>query len=389
MSFSLYSVGRCIGAAALGVGLAASCLFAQAVPQPSPTSHLPQKLLPARFSGWVETSGSKAGTAPEELDHANADVLTEYGLKDFSESTYRHGSSQMTLRAMHFADATGAYGAYTFYRKPGMKPMAIANNGAGDPHEIIFRSGATVIDAKFDSPVASEQSALNALAANLLPAPGSGGVAPSLPQYLPSSGLDTSTVRYAFGPVAYTRMAGVLPSALIDFSRDAEAVTADYSFGAGKETLTILEYPTPQMAIERLKAIGAMLKGPLPPALQQGNPAALGVKQSGPLIVVSSGDLSSEQAHRLLDEVKYQAEVTWNRPGNSTNEVRNAAKMLLGIAYLTAFLAACSFLLAIFLGGGRAVWRVLQGKPSSTVYEEDFISLNLSDWQSGPFKKLQ
>jgi hypothetical protein len=290
---------------------------------------------------------------------------------------------------MRFADATGAYGAYTFYRKPGMKPMVIADNAAGDTHEVVFRSGVTVIDATFNPLPTNEQAALKALAADLPPSAGSSGVAPSLPQYLPSSGLDPGTVHYAIGPAAYTRMAGVLPSSLIDFSRDAEAVTADYSFPAGKGTLTILEYPTPQMAFEREKAISAALKGPLPIALQQSSPAALAVKRNGPLVGVTSGDMSSEQARGLLDKVKYQADVTWNRPGNSSNEVKNAAEMLLGIAYLTAILAACAILLAIFLGGGRAVWRVVQGKPASTVYEEDFISLNLSDWQSRSTTKLQ
>jgi hypothetical protein len=346
-------------------------------------------VLPARFSGWVQRATPKTGSAPADVDPANASVLAEYDLKDFSESIYHHRSNEASVRVLRFADATGAYGAYTFYRKPGMKPMAIGNNAAGDSREVVFRSGVTVVDATFNSPVANEQPALKALAAALPPAAGSSGVAPSLPQYLPSSGLDASTVRYAIGPVAYTHMGGVLPAALIDFSRDAEAVTADYSFPAGKGTLTILEYPTPQMAIEREKVISAALKGPLPLALQQTSPAALMVKRSGPLVALSSGNMSSEQAQHLLDGVKYQADITWNRPGSSTNEVKNAAEMLLGIAYLTGIVAACAVLLALFLGGGRALWRVLQGKPASTVYEEDFIRLNLNDWQNESTTKLQ
>jgi hypothetical protein len=172
-------------------------------------------------------------------------------------------------------------------------------------------------------------------------------------------------------------MGGVLPPNLIDFSRDAEAVTAEYRFGNG--TLTILEYPTPQMALNRAEAIHAMLNGPLPPALQKGNPA-LAVTRSGPLVIFTSGDMSFEQAHTLLNSVKYQADVTWSRgEGNGTGEVRNAAKMLIGIGYLTGILAAFAVLSGVFLGGGRALLRTVQGKPISTVYEEDFISLNLNE----------
>ena len=72
----------------------------------------------------------------------------------------------------------------------------------------------------------------------------------------------------------------------------------------------------------------------------------------------------------------------------SSNEVKKAAKMLVGIAYLTAILGAAALLLGTFLGGGRALWRIMRGKPASAVYEEDFISLNLNDWQHGPARKL-
>lgn len=385
MVFSLRFVGSCIRMAAWSLALAASGLFAQSansVPKTAPA------LLPSSFSGWKETSASKTGAAPVDADSADADVLNEYGLKDFAQGTYHRGNSRVNLRAMRFADATGAYGAFTFYRKPGMKPEMLGNGAASDAHEVIFWSGVTVVDAIFDPPAANENSALKALIAQLPAAGGSDAVAPSLPQYLPSNGLETSSVHYATGPIAYTRMGGVLPVAVIDFSRDAEAVTAEYPGRAGKGTLTILEYPTPQMALDRANAIDAMLKGPLPATLQQGNPAALAVKRSGPLVIVTSGNMSLEEARALLDSVKYQADVTWNRQDNSKREVKNAAAMLLGIAYLTAILAACALTLGAFLGGGRAVWRIMHGKPVSAVYEEDFISLNLNDWPSGSTQKM-
>ena len=374
-------VGSRLRMAAWFLALAASCVFAQSA---NPVPKAAPLLLPQSFSGWKDPGALKTGTTPAGLDAADADVLSEYGLKDFAEGTYRRGGGQVNLRAMRFTDATGAYGAFTFYRKPGMKPEALGNGGASDAHEVIFWSGVTVVDAVFDSPAVNGESALKALVAKLPPVGGSDAVAPTLPQYLPSDGLEVSSVNYATGPIAYARKGGVLPVAMIDFSRDAEAVTAGYSHRVGKGMLTILEYPTPQIALERAKAIEAMLKGPLPASLQQGNPAALAVKRSGPLVAVTNGDMSLEEARTLLDRVKYQADVTWNRQDNSKREVRNAAAMLLGIAYLTAILAACALTLGAFLGGGRALWRIIRGKPVSAVYEEDFISLNLKDWPSGP-----
>lgn len=389
MFFLSRSVGRRTGAAACFLVIAASCALGQAAKPTTENAYSGQSILPTAFAGWVAKGAAKCGTSPAAVDGANASVLNEYGLKDFSEGTYRRGAETVNVRAMQFADATGAYGAYTFYRKPGMKPEAIGNGGAGDAHEVVFWSAATVVDATFDSYSTQIASALKALPAVLPPAGGSIGVAPTLPNYLPTDSLDKSTVRYAIGPAAYTQGGGVLPPDVIDFGRDAEAVTAQYTLHGDKGTLTLIEYPTPQIAIHGEQILNSILKGPLPTTLQPSNAAGLGVRRRGPIVAITSGNFSSAEAQALLAQVKYQADVTWNRGGDRSKiEIKNAAAMLLGIAYLTAIIAACALLLASFFGGGRALWRIMRGKPASAVYDEDFISLKLSEWGSGASRKL-
>jgi hypothetical protein len=39
--------------------------------------------------------------------------------------------------------------------------------------------------------------------------------------------------------------------------------------------------------------------------------------------------------------------------------------------------ASAAILLGLFLGGFRALYRVARGKPASSVYDEEFTSLNL------------
>lgn len=388
MAFLSHPVGRLLGAAACILVLIASPAFGQNAAGPENTS--PQSLLPHAFSGWTEEGPAQTGTTSAAIDSTNAAALNEFGLKQFSQGTYHRGSMKANVRVMQFADATGAYGAATFYRRQGMKPVEIGNGGAGDAHEIIFWSGSAVVDATFDAPDAQIKTALKGLQAELPSAGGSAGVAPSLPGYLPAEFLDRSTVRYAIGPAAYARGGGVLPPEAIDFGRDAEVVTAQYGVHSDRGTLTLIEYPTPQMAIRSEAALNALLKGPLPEGLQQSSPAALVVRRSGPIVALTSGSFSSAQAQSLIEQVKYRADITWNRGDgdNSKREVKNAAAMLLGIAYLTAIIAACALLLGSFLGGGRALLRILRGRPASAVYEEDFISLGLSEWPRESARKV-
>jgi hypothetical protein len=395
MAFSLRSVG-----AALFL-LTPAALLTQSLAQPAHSPITPaaaQPLLPSSFAGWTAVAPPQTGTGPETADQANADVLKEYGVKDFAIGEYNRGGHHLTLNARRFVDATGAYGAFTFYRRPGMHAEDIGKGAASDGNEVLFWNGSTLVDAVFENaslgastgagseacapvasgetciPVVSTKAALKELAAAIPPATGSEGVPPSLPHYLPAKALEGSSVRYSIGPAAYARTGGVLPPELIDFSRDAEAVTAQYAARDGKGTLTVLEYPTPQIAIGRAKAIDEQLKQGV---VAGGNATALGVYRSGPLVAITSGNFSTNEAQALLASVRYEAEVTWNHPEGYVSEVSKAAKLLLGILYLTAILGTASILLGLFLGGGRALVRRLRGKPVSTLNDDEFITLNL------------
>jgi len=61
----------------------------------------------------------------------------------------------------------------------------------------------------------------------------------------------------------------VLPPELVSFDRGAEAVTANYHATLGTATLTIIDYPTPQMAAAQEMKIRGLSEG------RQRGPAAL------------------------------------------------------------------------------------------------------------------
>jgi hypothetical protein len=317
-------------------------------------------LLPHSFAGWKETSTAAATPAS-----ADAAAMHEYGLTQAVAATYASGADQLTVRAWKFQDATGAYGAFTFFLRPQMHAEAIGSGGAAKGDHFVVWHGETVLDATFSHPSGSDAATLNALAAQLASIGGGGtSVPPSLPQYLPKNGLDATSVRYAIGPAAYKEMGGTLPPDAIGFSEDAEAATAQYGAANAHGTLTLILYPTPQIAAAHRKTIDAL-----------GKTSGWMTKQSGPLVAVVNRGYP--QAQKLLDAVRFKDVVTLNRPEGYVNEAARMAQLLIGIAMLTGILILAAVLVAIFLGGGRALVRKLQGKPVSAVNDEEFISLNL------------
>jgi len=176
----------------------------------------------------------------------------------------------------------------------------------------------------------------------------------------------------------------VLPPALVGFNLDAEAITANYQLASGTATLTIINYPEPQIAEAQEKKIRAYIAArgkaqpPFTKALQDSDQASLEVRRSGPLVAIVSGDAIPDESHRLIEKVYYSANLT-GIPGGGKTQVQMTSELLMGIAGLVLFGASAAILLGFFLGGGRVLYRVVRGKPASSMYEEEFIHLGLAE----------
>jgi hypothetical protein len=357
-------------------------------------------LLPASFAGWTEAAAPAKEKTAGTAANGSAEVLGEYGFQRQEQARYTHGGEAVAVRAMKFVDATGAYGAFTYLRQIQMgqepvRPVLVgagvlmgvvipagkkevlpktseaALNGAQAGGQVLFWVGDLLVEAEFDRAQPQELAALNTLARQLPKRGGPEGIPPSLPQYLPAAGLDATSVRYAIGPLGYAGGGGVLPAGLIHFDQEAEAVTARY--GAG--TLTLLLYPTPQLADSRVGAIDSLLKS----GAIAGAKDALLVKRAGPLLAVTSGGFSPTAAKALLEQVSFHDYITIDHPQGYVSEVAKTAKLLFGIATLTLILGGAAVLLGLFLGGGRAAYRVMRGKPISSLNDEEFIRLKIEE----------
>jgi hypothetical protein len=343
----------------------------------------PAPLLPESFAGFELQGKLDKTTEPGTADAGNAQVLVEDSFRDFASGTYKSNVNTVTVRAMRFADASGAYAAYTFYRIPGMAPEDIGKGGAANGDRVLFWNGAIVVDAKFDHLTAMSAAALRELADRVPKVGGSAGVPPALPGFLPRTDLEPTHTRYSLGPQGYTRSGGVLPVALVDFSKSPEVLSGGFNLRSGQGTLTIIEYPTPQIAAERERAIASYLKAgnqpqePFTAALQSSNVQALATRRSGLLVAITSGGFDAGDAHKLLDKVNYEASVTWNNPAGYVPDTTKAARLLVNVVTFCLITCGATFLLGLFLGGGRALYRIARGKPASSVEEMEFIKLNL------------
>jgi hypothetical protein len=355
-------------------------------------SPAPVSLLPDSFAGWVAAQAPKTVTDPALADQANAATLKEYDFADAMTAGYKRSGETLNLRALRFHDASGSFGAYSFYRQNGWPKEQIGAGATSDHNRVLFWQGNVVVDATFSHIGPMSGAELRELAGRLPVPDGSKALAPPILSNLPKDALDGQTTHYALGPSGYAGSGGVLPPELVGFDRGAEAVTANYSLRSNAATLTIIDYPTPQMAAAKEIAIRAYLKAgsqaqpPWPKPLQDSDVASLEVRRSGPLVALVSGDAISDESHKLLAMVHYDADIIALPSPGGESEVAKTAKLLMSIVVLVIIGASAAILLGFFLGGGRALYRMARGKPVSSVYEEEFIHLDLrEEWvESGP-----
>jgi hypothetical protein len=344
----------------------------------------PKALLPDELDGWVATTPPKALADAAQADPANAAALKEYDYTSGASATYKRDGETLSARALHFQDASGAYGAYSFYRQNGWAKEDIGAGATSNHNRVVFWKGNTVVDATFSHIGPMSAGEMREFARHLPNPPGIKALMPPILAALPQASLEGQTTHYAIGPAGYAGASGVLPADLVGFDRGAEAVTANYSLNSGHATLTIIDYPTPQMAEAQEPRIRAYIEAgskalpPWPKPLQDSDQASLEVRRSGPLVAIVSGDAIPDEGHKLIEMVHYEADLT-SIPQPTDSEVKKTAQLLLSIAGIVIVGGSAALLLGFFLGGGRALYRIARGKPASSVFDEEFIRIDLRE----------
>jgi hypothetical protein len=326
----------------------------------------PAPLLPQEFGKWVKQTDTA-----DASQQTNAAVLAEDGLKRSERASYHSAanpSSTITVTANQFVDATGAHAAYSYYLRPGVQyrgPKIGDETGDG----YLFRSGTTVVSADSKIGAGSTDAMLSELETHLPKVGGPKGLPPLLPTYLPAKGLKSETVKYALGPLGYKAMGGVLPAEIVGFDKAAEVVTAQYMGGG---TLTLLLYPTPQIAGDHGRQIETEMN-------RQGSSAGtVKMRREGPLVLLTTGAWIPAEAQKVIEGIHLRNELTWNKavPLEFHAEVQKTYSLLASIAIFCGVGAFAAVVLGLFLGGGRAAIRVLQGKPAAS--EPEFLRIDLS-----------
>jgi hypothetical protein len=318
-----------------------------------------QSVLPSSFAGW-NASGA-AASAPssglsilEPQGEPDPAILKEYALKSTEARSYAQSTQTALVTLYRFRDPSSAYGAYTFLRDDSLSPLDVGSFGcaAGDRALVVVGNLLLNVVAKAERPSDMD---LKQLAASLDKVADHSPF-PSIGEHLPEQGLVRRSEHYVLGPRALAQYVPIGTDDWIGFDHSAETIVARYRLAGKDATLLIASYPTQQIAAG--KFAGMLRRFTFdPPGSVPPDQTVLFGKRSSSLIAVVIGAPSREAANKLLDQVAYESEVTWNEPTHTLTDP-TIGSIVVGAFLGTGAIMLIALAAGIGFGGLRVVLKI-------------------------------
>jgi hypothetical protein len=265
------------------------------------------------------------------LAHAQTDdaLWHEFGLAQ--QTAARVGTTAASVYRMN--DVTGAVAAWEWQRGPSSRPCTLA-----EPFCSTDGKRSVVVSANYlvvlEGPVKKAE-----LDAFLTALPNRHDTSlPPILTYVPRQNLVPNSARYILGPESLKDFAPQLSGLKAGFEQGAEAQVADYKIAGAPLRLAIFYYPTPEMA--RLHTADfRKLSG-------------FQVKRSSVLVALVFGGATDQQANALLNQIQYEARITWNDVP-PPSPIKPLYQLLRDIIFFSGVLVALCFLSGLIYAGIR------------------------------------
>ncbi|MBM3775874.1 MAG: hypothetical protein FJW37_12040, partial [Acidobacteria bacterium] len=203
-------------------------------------------LSPALAAGaiWPEQFGGAPRTALEPAAAADPLLWSELGFQSGERARY----GRFAAAAWRFQDATGAMAAFQSRRPEKAARSQLATLAVETGEGALLAHGNYLLRFDGYKPKPEELAALYARLPRL-----EQSSLPPLMEYLPESGLVLNSGRYIIGPAGLEAFEPRVPPSVAAFHLGSEAQAGVYRTQGGDMKLAIFSYPTPQIAMERVK----------------------------------------------------------------------------------------------------------------------------------------
>ncbi len=294
------------------------CLAAAAHPSAA------QGILPSAFAGW--TAASPATTiAPTNLDPLvgpDTPAFREYVVKSVEQRSYAQsaaGPQPASITLFRLRDPSSAYGAYTFFQNDSLSAVDLGSYASASRERALIVVGEMLLDVSVPANQARPSDADLKQLADLLDKKADHTPYPYIGAHLPENGRVRNSERYVIGPLGLAHFVPLGTDDWMGYVNSAETILAHYSVNGKDETLIVTSYPTQQVAAKKFAGMLRRFTFDPPGDAPVGQNVLFGKRVSSYIAVVA-GAASRKAAHKVLDQVGYESNVTWDEPKQTFTE---------------------------------------------------------------------
>jgi hypothetical protein len=280
-----------------------------------------QGLLPSTFAGWT-AAGPSTAVPPTGLDPllgADTPAFREYIVKSVEQRSYTQGSQTAAVTLYCLRDPSSAYGAYTFLRNDVLSPANLGSYASASPDRALIVVGEMVLDVSAPAKQARPSDAELKQLSDLLDKKADHTPYPFIGEHLPEKGRVQGSERYVIGPLSLAHFVPLGTDDWMGFDHSAETILAHYKVAGKDETLLIASYPTQQIAASKFAGMLRRFVFDPPGDVQPGQNVLFGKRVSSYIAIVA-GATSRQAANKILDQVGYTSNVTWDEPKQTLTE---------------------------------------------------------------------
>ncbi|HXQ25435.1 MAG TPA: DUF6599 family protein [Candidatus Acidoferrales bacterium] len=306
-----------------------------------------QGIQPTSLAGWSDAGMPPAADFPEQ---SQTQVLAEYGFASFDSHRFTRGADTLEAAVYKLKDPSGAYGLYSFLRTPDMAHADYTEHSSMSSERALVLFGNLVLDIRGTN-LAKFEPEVKSLVATIAPKAHEGPL-PTLWEHLPQRDMIERTDHYILGPRTLDQLfpAGVGDS--LGFSTGAEAELAHYRLRGRDATLLIADFPTPQIAAQKLADL--QKKFNVNGSNSSSGSPVLYAGRSLTLLAIVSGASTQAEANHLLSQVQSGTELTWDEPTFQFKEPTIEA-MIVGTIVGAGTICMFALVAGVSFGGLRLV----------------------------------
>ena len=276
-------------------------------------------------------------------------LFAEAGFRHYARRTYRlNPSGSLTLETVTLNDSKAAYSLLSLLRNDVVRKGPPGDFAAGSDQNLMFCQSNVLVRIRSEAPGDLVRRVARSVGNRIARREHE----PSLIANLPRLGLEPVSLRYCLGPVAFARYAQPVAGKSIEFRDELEIAQARYSLENQTGILSLVGFPTVQLADEYFESLFGLMGG--------NSKTELYFKKSGPMLAILEGNFAPRTADRLLGSIEFSYSLKWIYDArNRADGMWGVSSGLMGTVVRSLALTGLLAGLSVLAGGLFATFRIL------------------------------